>query len=80
MENTDHLPPDLAALARRNGGPSTWQPTTVRLEPDTLAEIDALAARLNRADRGPVLRHLVKVGLATVAQQMAAHHTDKVVA
>ena len=78
MEHPAPLPPDLAALARASGAHVPLAPTTVRLAPDILSEIDALAARLNRADRGPVLRHLVHVGLATVAQQLAELPAQKV--
>lgn len=62
------LPPELAALARPAAGP--LKPVTLRLDADALAEVDALAARLNRADRGAVLRFLVRQGLAATREQL----------
>jgi hypothetical protein len=58
------LPPELAALARVDAGPLL--PVTVRLDAETIAQVDALASALGRGERGrgPVMRHLVRAGLA----------------
>lgn len=62
------LPPELAALARVDAG--ALVPTTVRIPLADLAELDRLAERLNRADRGPLLRFVVRQGLAAVRAQL----------
>lgn len=64
------LSPELAALARPDAGP--LKPVTLRLDSAALAEVDALAERLNRADRGAVLRFLVRQGLAATREQLGA--------
>ena len=70
MPATASLPPELAVLARPDTGP--LKPVTLRLDYASLAEVDALAVRLNRADRGAVLRFLVRQGLAGTREQLEA--------
>lgn len=70
MPSPTPLPPDLAALARVDAGP--LQAVTVRLDAGAIAEVDALAQRLNRADRGPLLRFVVREGLRAVRAQLEA--------
>ena len=62
------LPPELAALARR--APGALTPISVRLDANTLAEVDELAERLNRAERAALLRHLISTGLRVTREQL----------
>ena len=70
MELSAHLPADLAALARPAEG-GVMRPVTVRLDAASLDEVDRIAQSLNRADRAPLLRFVVRQGLAVVRDQLA---------
>jgi hypothetical protein len=70
MPAVTSLPAELAALARPDAGP--LKPVTVRLDAASLAEVDALAQTLNRADRAAVLRFLVRQGLEATRTQLEA--------
>jgi hypothetical protein len=63
------LPPALAALA--DPPPLPLQSVALRLDPVTLARIEALRDRLNRPTRGATLRALVAAGLAATEAQLA---------
>jgi hypothetical protein len=62
-------PPSLAALADAPRPP--LQSAALRLDPATLARIEALRDRLNRPTRGATLRALIAAGLAAVEAQLA---------
>ena len=55
------LPPSLEALA--DPPPLPLQSVALRLDPPTLARIEALRDRLNHPSRGALLRFLVAEGL-----------------
>ena len=65
-----HLPDDLATLA--DPPPPPLQSVAVRLDPITLARLEALRDRLNGPTRAAMLRALVTAGLSTVEAQLAA--------
>ena len=64
------LPPELAALAEPPA--PALQSVALRLDPGTLARIEALRDRLNRPTRGALLRFLVGEGLRSVEAQLEA--------
>ena len=55
------LPPSLEALA--DPPPLPLQSVALRLDPPTLARVEALRDRLNHPSRGALLRFLVAEGL-----------------
>lgn len=64
------LPASLAALA--DPPPLPLQSVALRLDPVTLARLEALRDRLNRPTRGAVLRFLVGEGLRSAEAQLGA--------
>lgn len=64
------LPPDLAALAEPP--PLPLQPVALRLDPVTIARLEALRDRLNRPSRAGLLRFLVGEGLRSAEAQLGA--------
>ena len=64
------LPPSLEALA--DPPPLPLQSVALRLDPPTLARIEALRDRLNRPTRGALLRFLVNEGLRQGEATLAA--------
>jgi hypothetical protein len=75
MPAVSDLPTDLTQLAEP--APPPRLSVSLRLDPATLAAVDALALRLNRATRGAMLAYLVRAGLsATDAQLTEAAATD----
>lgn len=65
------LPPELAALAEPP--PLPLQSVALRLDPVTLARLEALRDRLNRPSRGALLRHLVGEGLRSAEAQLGGN-------
>ena len=67
------LPPSLEALA--DPPPLPLQSVALRLDPPTLARVEALRDRLNHPTRGAVLRFLLAEGLrhAETALEAARH-------
>lgn len=69
------LPPSLEALA--DPPPLPLASVALRLDPPTLARVEALRDRLNRPSRGAVLRFLVNEGLRHAEATMeAANHAS----
>ena len=68
------LPPSLQALAA--GPRQPLQSAAVRLDPDTLADLERLRDRLNRPTRAALLRLLVREGLATIEAQLKDAGSD----
>jgi len=65
---SDPLPPSLAALA--DPPPLPLQSVALRLDPVTLARLEALRDRLNRPTRGALLRFLVAEGRQSAEAQL----------
>lgn len=65
---SDPLPSSLAALAEPP--PLRLQSVALRLDPVTLARLEALRDRLNRPTRGALLRFLVGEGLQSAEAQL----------
>jgi len=67
------LPPSLEALA--DPPPLPLVPAALRLDPPTLARVEALRDRLHHPSRGALLRFLVAEGLrhAEAALEAARH-------
>ena len=67
------LPPSLEALA--DPPPLPLASVALRLDPPTLARVEALRDRLNRPSRGALLRFLVAEGLrhAEATLEAASH-------
>jgi hypothetical protein len=65
------LPPELAALAEPP--PPSLRSVALRLDPVTLARLEALRDRLNRPTRGALLRFLVGEGLRSAEAQLGGN-------
>jgi hypothetical protein len=67
------LPPELAALGEPP--PPARRSVALRLDPVTLARVEALRDRLNQPTRGALLRFLVGEGLQSTEARLGAMET-----
>lgn len=62
------IPPELNHLSRAGRG--CLRAVAIRLDPQTLEEVDQLASKLHNPTRAALLRHLVLAGLQATRERL----------